>query len=921
MNGVKTLSAFYPDNLLLAIKRNAESHEWAAAEVGHIEEAAAYWSQLSDEELWQLMFGSTISRSWFVWSDGCCPSCRQDVPLFQWGMNAFEHPWKTQCPHCRELFPKNDFHRYYRSGLDQEGIFQQKLADRRLLHHEAYPDPSHPLHLFGVDDGEGYVDAETGHRWRFIGAYLIFGQWKQLIVNGIVKLADAYVASGNVVYARKAGILLDRVADLYPTFDFGEQGVMYEGPARSGYVSTWHDACMETKEIALAYDKVVEGMRQDEQLVVFLRSKALLSGLANGKQSAALIQSNIEERILRDALVSLDKIYCNYPQTEITVAIIRTILDWSESWESRESITAAVYAMLKQATAVDGVTGEKGLANYTPYTINALAEMLALYDRLDADFLEHTLTAIPQLKQTFRFFMDTLCLEQQYYPQVGDSGEFAKPAGSYKGVQMLAEFRVQPSMYRFLWKLYQITGDKAYAKILYLENGRSIAKLPYDLGASDFAEIQQEILHIVEEEGEGLLIGSMNKQQWHLAILRSGTGSHSRALWVAYDSLGNHGHYNGMTIGLFAHGLDLLPDFGYPPLHFGQGWVNPKVLWYYMTASHNTVVVDGKNHEPTTSGSTTMWLESDGCQLIRVSGPEIIGGQQFERTLALMDISEEHSYVLDIFRVTGGKDHAKFVYAHPGELTTRGLSVLPAPDYGHGSLLRNFQADTAAKPGWSADWLVEDMHRVRGDAPRVHLKHTELTYGAEAHLAEAWMNAGGQQVKQERWIPSLMVRRQIQDSGAVADAANTADVTGAASATDAPLSSTFVSIIEPYEGTSQIVNIRRLTLFDGQGKEFDDREVAVEIQLAAGQTDLIISLDSENPLGSRSGRSGSVFVREDWDVEFTGEFCHIRRTKAGIERVVLGNATSLRVDGHDIRLQTQTECVELISVEGKLQVI
>ena len=70
----------------------------------------------------------------------------------------------------------------------------------------------------GIDDGNGYSDGE--HRWMFIATYLIYGQWKRHVYAGITHLADAYTITGDVAYARKAGILIDRLADLYPTFDF-----------------------------------------------------------------------------------------------------------------------------------------------------------------------------------------------------------------------------------------------------------------------------------------------------------------------------------------------------------------------------------------------------------------------------------------------------------------------------------------------------------------------------------------------------------------------------------------------------------------------------------------------------------------------------------------------------------------------------
>ena len=171
-------------------------------------------------------------------------------------------------------------------------MFEPQRADRSLLFNAEHPAPSDPLHGFGVDDGEGYV--ADGKRWRFINAYLIFGQWKQAIVAGIRNLAAAHVATGDPAYAHKAGVLLDRVADFYPTFDFGKEGVMYEGPPRSGYVSTWHDACVEVQELALAYDAVFESLARDPELVQFLAAKARQCGLPNPK--AVLCRHPAEHR-------------------------------------------------------------------------------------------------------------------------------------------------------------------------------------------------------------------------------------------------------------------------------------------------------------------------------------------------------------------------------------------------------------------------------------------------------------------------------------------------------------------------------------------------------------------------------------------------------------------------------------------------
>ena len=170
------------------------------------------------------------------------------------------------------LFPTNDFGAYYKSGLDEHGVFGPQLADRALLFNEAHPDPDDPEHLFGVDDGEGYVEGDK--RWRFIGYYLTAGEWRQKIVRGCNYLSEAYLVTGEPAYAHKAGILLDRVADLYPSFDYSTQGLVYETGGHRGYVSVWHDACKEVTDLAQVYDRIFDAIAKDEALVSLLAEKA-----------------------------------------------------------------------------------------------------------------------------------------------------------------------------------------------------------------------------------------------------------------------------------------------------------------------------------------------------------------------------------------------------------------------------------------------------------------------------------------------------------------------------------------------------------------------------------------------------------------------------------------------------------------------
>ena len=163
---------------------------------------------------------------------------------------------------------------------------------------------------------------------------------------------------------------------------------------------------------------------------------------------------------------------------------------------------------------------------------------------------------------------------------------------------------------------------------------------------SELGEQQERILHdvVFDQVGTDFELGSVNKQQWHLAILRSGEGENERALWLDYDSSGNHSHSDGMNLGLFAYGMDFLPDFGYPPVQFG-GWDAPRARWYMTTAAHNTVVVDESNgstgaREVPWDGRLELW-EPDGqqAQVVSVNCPRTYPQTQvYQRTCALVDL-------------------------------------------------------------------------------------------------------------------------------------------------------------------------------------------------------------------------------------------------------------------------------------------
>jgi hypothetical protein len=629
------------------------------------------------------------------------------------------------------------------------------------------------------------------------------------------------------------------------------------GGGAAGYVNYAIDSAYDVRKLTLAYDQIFEAARQDGELVRFLSAQARRYRLDNPKATFADVQRNIEDRILRDALAHPLKIRTNYPGTDGALALAKTVLDWPAN---REEVLKDIGEIVERSTAIDGLTGEKGLTGYATISTRYLGQFIEQWARTDNTVLPELLKRHPKLRETYRFHYDTW-IGFQYYPISGDCGAFAIRTPEYAAVDFhkgddYSKFNTDPaaSMYSFFWRLYEATGDRFYLQLMLRANGGKLDGMPYDLYAEDPDQLVREVKRATARHAALPRVGSIDKKQWHLAILRSRDKAESSAVWMDYDSIPTtgikgHMHRDAMNLGLVAKGLDLLPEFGYPAVQFGD-WHTPQARWHLMTAAHNTVVVDGKD-QIGGEGKTTLWTEGKNYRLMRASSANQYKARQYERTVVMVDTAGEDFYVLDVFRVVGGNDHAKFTRSSFSQLTTAGLHLEPAPDYGNQTLTRGFRVHRNAAAGWSADFKIEDRYNYLPPGAEVHLGYTDLTSNADAYTAESWTVRNARSTEQF-WIPTLVTRRQTKD---------------------APLSSTFVSVLEPRGRQSQIRSMRRLKLETPQGAVYGDANVAVEVTLVDGRRDVLILADVENPLAlSPSLATDKTMVQKETGVRTSGEF-------------------------------------------------
>lgn len=220
----KRAATWYTAERVARARDRVTRFDWARAERDAILQAAAPIIAISDSDLWAMVPAQSLPRSYQVNEQLGSPISGRHIfsfGRFPWMFDALRHPWKLVDPASGLTFPTNDFGVYYRSGLDHHGEFDPDLADRSLLVNELYPERGPG---WGVDDGYGWID-DDGNRWTFIAYYIHWALWYEpdlelmrlpVITGSLNTLREAWLLTGDPVYAHKGIVLLDRIADLYP---------------------------------------------------------------------------------------------------------------------------------------------------------------------------------------------------------------------------------------------------------------------------------------------------------------------------------------------------------------------------------------------------------------------------------------------------------------------------------------------------------------------------------------------------------------------------------------------------------------------------------------------------------------------------------------------------------------------------------
>ena len=818
----------------------------------------------SDGDLWRDMPGQCIPRRTAVNTEHGCPNCGKAIHkgygYYPWRSTP-AHPWKVQCPKCRERFPTNDFLAYYRSGIDEKGRFDATRADKGLLYNQEHPDPADPKHKFGVDAGAGYRSRE-GVVYTFVACYNLSRVWgkpwdKQGITSVALDFAYAYLLTGDMRYARKAAVILARIATLYPEMDYGfwTQKPEYNPLGRRipGKIldRIWENFLV--RSLLKTYDLVHDAIVADQEFMRFLAQRTAhlpLGDSANGNRFTSLVEQLYLKEVFRCAQNGV--LWGNTGMTEENVALLALVTRDSDFREqvvhwlfSPRTITGYNSDQHRQHggglldlalhLTRDGFSWESGgYCEILPKTLFSIYPAMSRLRGTDENAVREAVVRLcgKRLSAFFRNHYALTCLGK-FKPYWGDNGNFCAPAYR-KGAD--------PAFY---FSGFLAFGDRQLArgvKSLLASTGRSAED---SLRVDDLyfvpPDIETRMQTFAAVPGEAA-DESVNLTGRGLVVLKQGGGKYARCLWTHYGNNHTcHNHPDTLSMGLFAFGRDILPGLGYPDLKKHHLFTN----WHLSAVSSNTVVVDGQERMCRMEiGDRKLFAESDLLSLYVIDAPTLYEGvPRYRRCVGLVRVSERDFYVVDFFEVEGGREHVYSFHSGEGEVTAsphlevqeqaKGTYAGEDVEYGQEAYRyseqygwrwgNGFQYLYDVKRSGPVDdsaftWSLKDTHDVCPFEDDVRCRLNLLSPADEIAIAKAKppQNTKGN----PEHIHYVLAKRTAEEGFA----------------------SHFVGVIEAYlVGKRPVLSVRKLKKL--AGGPFSS---AVEVKLADGRRDLIVKGHDES---------------------------------------------------------------------------
>ena len=811
---------------------------------------AESWAAKSDEVLWNAIAKSEVPRWHFANLTVGCPVHGDSIfkysGYYPWKTDVEGMPYKVQCPVGGEWYPSNN------------------------IEEDDYTSGDHP------DDGYGCVHGDT--KWAFVGVYQNARGYH--FNSGIKTLSDAYVQTGDEIFLHKIRVMLLRMADewaylsgnLEERFRFGGDDLHYRSgipprwPSqaesvgdlnRSGLINYCISLAGDFVKYAVAYDLAWEGLDDDAEFLQMANSRL---GLTSGEDT----RRYIEDHVFRvGAQTVMDGgAHSNLPHPQMGLTYLTLAMNykagvdladwlWNGGGQMRYWIPNFFF---RDGSAFESTGGYNGMhVDATPPIARGLSRLQELRPDEYRNSGISTFEADPKSKMLYAHLAELVCIGRMY-PQIGDGGGRPQEGNPPLGKMYSMSRQMDTSEYAF-----ETYGDAIFARSIWQGEG-------YEPGPESRVS-PKDVKDLVDLEGAENDFPTQIFDGYGIAVLRSGSGDQSRALWLRYGQARGHRQDDMLDIGLFAHQRNFMSQLGYP-----YTW-STHTLWDANWLTHYRVKVQGIAPDVWYRGALHSISTSPNFQAARADGEasrdhgagdtryEVLGDQPYSRWAALIDVDDTDFYVVDIHRATGGDQHWWSFRGPHGEVAPEGLQDLvtweqgtPAGEHiGYGevdklesddpdlhSLAHLYNCERGQVNGpWGVSW------KLSGDSG-LSLRMRQLAEDGEVILGD------GKPPISSMDDPPYQFRWAV------------AHRTG-----QSPLDSRFVTLIEASENDRKIVQ-------DIETVPVQEKDAVVLRVETESVIDLVVNNAASGPVTPDSN---------DWS--FTGDYGFARRSEDGVRQVSL----------------------------------
>ena len=546
-------------------------------------------------------------------------------------------------------------------GVDDSLGYKQPYISAEKAREIAGPDgdindvPGYYPTYYEKDGYAYYTDSSGGPvQYTYVAFYVHDGIWygagtsTPLVKDAIRSLIDAFIYTGEAKYGRAGAILLDRVADVYPGFEWYDwhtfRGDAYRGKEVDTVWSTGNATIW-----AEGVDAFLP-IYNDPYVVNYLSKKAPRYEVdekgnwiydengekipVNLKDSPGALRKHVEKNILDEVFYSVKngKIIGNFGMHQKAVATAalaynrlpetKEMLDWilapgtnynTGPQQEKEIAGGQILKNLIEEVNRDGIGNENAPGYNRGWITNLItvADLLAGYELYsEADLFEN-------VKFTKMFLgIVRLTLGGYYGTQTGDSG-----ATGSTGIVL----QIDDSLIA-----YKHTRDRVLAQAMYLKNEESTEGLRGTILDDDPEAIAKEIEQIIKEDG-GLHLDSEMMTGYGFAALRAGAdydsvsdvsrNNNTRDMAIYFGANTGHGHADTMNLFMSAFGLNVAPDLGYPEQTGSQP---NRYEWVHATISHNTVIVDEQDQNSSRVAGIPYHFDDSGkVKVMDITAPNV----------------------------------------------------------------------------------------------------------------------------------------------------------------------------------------------------------------------------------------------------------------------------------------------------------